>query len=45
MSKFADCVQRGGKLRTIKPNVKQYQRVCEIDGEIYTDTVKTLKKL
>ncbi len=37
---FEDCVKRGGRVRTIKPDAHHYQHICYIGGKSYAGEVK-----
>ena len=40
---FRECVKKGGKVRTVKPNKNQYMHVCYWNGKSYPGEVKTIK--
>jgi len=41
---FKECVRKGGRVRTIKPNERTYMRVCFKGGKSYAGETKKVKK-
>ena len=41
---FQKCVDKGGKVRTIKPKEGKYMHICYKGGKSYSGEVKTTKR-
>jgi len=41
---FLNCVKKGGKVRTIKPNAHTFLHICYLNGKAYRGEIKKNKK-